>query len=397
MNVDDNAPVVYCSRCGAEMKSNSRYCMKCGNLNYDHSANQDMRKYIKEENKKSYEVGSGNFIVNDNGSNNVQVSIANNTGNTILCFLVNYGIFLFLLGISFLLCCHGNFSFKSIISSYFPLVMVVLSVIFIYIYAFELIFIKCNRRWWSSFIPVYRYAILSDVIFHKKWLGLLVIVPIVGEIFLLVLFYQLGKKFRYNGLLTILFLVIYIPFMGFGNHLFEGRQFISETEKNSVEKEYKRKRIFFVTCFLVFALGVSSFVYLNQSHVKSGANAVKNYYYVYAGRQFVNRVKEKIGVKEIECYGGAYSPDNGVYYFTYYTVGKVTLLPFYIFREPISGYVKVVNENGQSSFYVSVWDSNVGYEEKLVSELKTDDVLDLERPMIMPTGGNQCKISFYKK
>ena len=49
MNTDENVPIVYCSRCGAEMKSNSRYCMKCGNLNYEHGANEQMRKYCRKK------------------------------------------------------------------------------------------------------------------------------------------------------------------------------------------------------------------------------------------------------------------------------------------------------------------------------------------------------------
>ena len=44
------------------MNSNSRYCMKCGNLNYDHSANANMKNYIKNDNS-SYQVGSGRLIV----------------------------------------------------------------------------------------------------------------------------------------------------------------------------------------------------------------------------------------------------------------------------------------------------------------------------------------------
>ena len=34
--MNDNSYTIFCSRCGAEMKSSARYCMKCGNLNPDH-------------------------------------------------------------------------------------------------------------------------------------------------------------------------------------------------------------------------------------------------------------------------------------------------------------------------------------------------------------------------
>ena len=44
----DKGYIIYCSRCGAEMNSNSRYCMKCGNLNYNHSANANMKSIKKK-------------------------------------------------------------------------------------------------------------------------------------------------------------------------------------------------------------------------------------------------------------------------------------------------------------------------------------------------------------
>ena len=85
MNNEDQGYTIYCPRCGAEMNSNSRYCMKCGNLNSDHEANQSMKPYIKD-NAEAYQVGSGEYI----SSNTVQTSIGNNTGNRKLCFIVNF-------------------------------------------------------------------------------------------------------------------------------------------------------------------------------------------------------------------------------------------------------------------------------------------------------------------
>ena len=49
-NENGSEYAIYCSRCGAKMSSNSRYCMKCGNLNYDHEANKSMKPFIKNEN-----------------------------------------------------------------------------------------------------------------------------------------------------------------------------------------------------------------------------------------------------------------------------------------------------------------------------------------------------------
>ena len=63
--MDNKDYTIYCSRCGAEMKASSRYCMKCGNLNYDHPDNASMKKILGKEQKEasSYQVGSGKFIL----------------------------------------------------------------------------------------------------------------------------------------------------------------------------------------------------------------------------------------------------------------------------------------------------------------------------------------------
>ena len=394
MNTDENVPIVYCSRCGAEMKSNSRYCMKCGNLNYEHGANEQMRKYIKDNKKKSYQVGSGKFMV-DNNNSEVQVNIANNTGNTILCFLINNCILIAALVISFLLCCRGDFSIKHIISSHFPLVIIILSVLFLYTYSLELIFIKSNKRWWGALIPFYNIFVLSDIVFRNKWLGLITFIPIVDIIYLLVLLYRLGTKFNYNGMLTTILFGAYLPIIGFGNHLYEGHQFVPSNAKNFVEKEYGRKKLTFCSILICFLIGLGMFAYLNYAHMKSGAYAVKNYYYVYAGKRFAKRVDEKLGKNEVQCYGGSYSAENGVYYFEYYTIGKVVVLPLYFLREPIAGYVKVVNVNGESTYYVSLGDSSAGFEEVLVDELTTDNVIE-KYDFKMPQDGLQCKLKYYK-
>ena len=54
----DNGFKIFCPRCGNEMNSESRYCMKCGYLNTNNAANQN------NDNER---------IVN---------SITSNTGNT---------------------------------------------------------------------------------------------------------------------------------------------------------------------------------------------------------------------------------------------------------------------------------------------------------------------------
>ena len=121
---DNNEFKMICSRCGAEMKSNSRYCMKCGNLNYDHEANQGMKDYMKAGATETYQVGSGKFIVDNNtGSNKNQLitSVANNTGNRAICFLVNLLAYIVVMALGFYASVKDMpLSIDLIINSYFP-------------------------------------------------------------------------------------------------------------------------------------------------------------------------------------------------------------------------------------------------------------------------------------
>ena len=189
------------------MNSNSRYCMKCGNLNSDHEANQSMKPYIKD-NAEAYQVGSGEYI----SSNSVQTSIGNNTGNRKLCFIVNFSIYMFIIIIStIIVLLKGNMDILYVRDSFLPYLLVIVSTIFLYCYSIELIFMKCNKPWWSGLIPIYNFMVLSEILYKKKLLGLITLIPIIGELYILVMFYTLGKRFKFNGLLTVVLSLIFIP------------------------------------------------------------------------------------------------------------------------------------------------------------------------------------------
>lgn len=55
---------------------------------------------------------------------------------------------------------------------------------------------KMNRPGWISLIPIYNIMCLSEDIFGKKVYGILLFVPIINLIYLLVLFYNIGKVFE---------------------------------------------------------------------------------------------------------------------------------------------------------------------------------------------------------
>ena len=93
-------------------------------------------------------------------------------------------------------------------TSYIPIVVIYVSVGFLWIFANELLFMKMNQKWWYSLIPVYNNMILAKCLFNNMWLGLIVLIPFIGQVFFLVLLYKLAVSFKKNGILMILFLMI---------------------------------------------------------------------------------------------------------------------------------------------------------------------------------------------
>ena len=148
---DDGGYTIYCSRCGAEMSSNSRYCMKCGTLNYEHEANKNMVRFMPKKKKKAYQVGSGTLITDNDEyakSNSIHMSVSSRTGNRNTCFYANYFTYVGLILIGFLIAfLMGSFDLNAVMASFFPGFAVTLSISFLYFYSIELIFMKCNHPW----------------------------------------------------------------------------------------------------------------------------------------------------------------------------------------------------------------------------------------------------------
>lgn len=391
MNNNDN--IIYCSRCGAEMRADSRYCMKCGNLNYEHPDNAKMQKFLGKNKVTSYEVGSGNFILGNKNSSQVTQSIANNTGNKILAFLVPFCIYLLIIfGNLFLSLNSCNFDYIKIVSTTFPMVTIVTSIIFLFIYSQELLFMKANKRWWAGLIPVYNYMILSEIAFNKKKLGLICLIPIVNIIFTFVLFYRIGEKFKYNGMLTALLFIFMIPVIGFGSNAFDGRTFVDVDEKNSTEKDYKRKNIFLVTTLLFLIIGVGMMIYANMTNVKDSSESIGNYYYVYAANKMVKKIDKAIVSGKVTCDNQGDINQPGTYYMYYVSVGDEFHLPLQIMMEEIEGYVKVVNNGSGREYYVSLTDGTKGFGETLSSSITTNSVVDYNQLSLVYENSVNCQI-----
>ena len=384
---EDNGYSMYCPKCGAVMNSNARYCMRCGYLNVEHDANQSIKNYIKNE-EQTYEVGSGKFMINNMGKD-MRKSIATDTGNKLICFLLNYLFYILSLIVSFYYSTKGSFQFYDIVHSLFPLLAIFISLFFFYIYSFEIVFTKCNKKWWYTLIPIYIMIVLSELLFHKKWIGLLTLVPIVGQVLSLVMIYRLGKSFSYSGILTVLFPFIYIPLIAFGVHTYQGYMFVNDRSWFTVEREYKAKKCFLFTFFLFFVAGIAAIVFTNFGCIKENVVKLNNYYYVHASKKLVHKAKIKIDAEDVLC-NKEYGPGD-IYYFSFENLGGVIYLPFYSFHSMITGYVRVDYTGQEEKYYVSLSDGKKGFPETLIEDIQLDTVLDgYSAVSKIPVSANLC-------
>lgn len=389
MNNEEDT-IIYCSRCGAEMKSSSRYCMKCGNINYDHEANQSLRYLQPKEEKQVYQIGSGQSLINNEITGVQNISVVHNIGNGKVCFLVNYGVYLLVLLASLFISFKGIYSMDSIVNSSFPLIAIFSSILFLYFYSIQLVYVKSDRKWWYAFIPIYNIMVLSDIAFHKKYLGLLLFVPVVGFVFYFILFYQLGKKFQYSGILTMLFPFIMVPVIAFGIHFYEGRTLVDTNDKNYLEKNYRYRKVSLITVLLFSVIGISLFIFGDLDNFYNKISFMGNNYYVYVSNQLVKHVEQGFENSKVSCGSNGTDLSKESYTFHFNDVGDETYLWFYYFHNPIQANVYVENNNGKRVYYVELSDGTYGFPLTKLDTIDSSKVV--QYAFLQQNNSNSCQI-----
>ena len=389
-----NDAKMLCPRCGMEMKSNSRYCMKCGYLNYNHPENIALKPYMgKLQETTNYvngKVETRQFL----GTRKIhEIRFGSKTGSKKLCFFLNVFLYLVCMAIAFFFT-YSRYDFLiDLLYSSLPFLFLGITVIFIYIYAIELIFMKMNERWWFSFVPFLNMFVLSYRAFGSYLFGLIGLVPFVNIVYFLVLIYKIGVKFGYNGLLFTIFCPIFIPLCGFGANAFENVTYVNGLDNIDIEKEYKLTNtfIFVTSTVLVLCLGLVG--YLNRSIFLDPLNSLKQYYYVYASRAIVNEVKTDIKFRTINCDDGIFlGIDDGDYYFYYGSASSEADLLFKNSRDEIESYVKLVIKDKKPTYYIALTDGTYGIEEKEVSKIGIKDVKKIKTLPQIYVDGNNCRV-----
>ena len=365
---------ILCPRCGSEMKRKARCCLKCGYLNPEHPDNESMMKY-SDITLGSYSVGSGKKINNKNNKKDLVnfTTVGNNTGNKKICFLTNIIAYLIFVIASIIYIFLNTGSLMGVIRSNLYIYLLAVTIWIFVFYSFELIYMKMNKKWWSSLIPVYNMMVLSDAVLKSSLLGLIVFIPVVGQIFLLYMLFKLGRGFNKNGFLTMLFPYIMIPIIGFGSSGFEGRNYVDE-EQYAREKDYKRSKVFLIIISFIFVLSIGMFIYNNFTDIKKQNKNLSRNYYVGIAKKMVEKTSWSIKHEKYSCSNDI---ESNEYVFYYPDVGDKFNIPFSLYNDVISGYVVATKDgNDNYSFKVSLTDGKRGIPEVNFDNLKADSVVD---------------------
>ena len=90
-----NNDKILCPRCQTEMKSNARYCMKCGYLNYNHPENIQLKPYMgKLQESTSYVNGHAQMRQFIGNKKMHEIRFGSKTGSKNLSYFIN--VFLYL-------------------------------------------------------------------------------------------------------------------------------------------------------------------------------------------------------------------------------------------------------------------------------------------------------------
>lgn len=389
-----NNDKILCPRCQTEMKSNARYCMKCGYLNYNHPENIQLKPYMgKLQESTSYVNGHAQMRQFIGNKKMHEIRFGSKTGSKNLCYFINVFLYLVSMILSFLLV-YRNYEFLiDLLYSSLPYIFLLVTVVFIFTYAIELIFMKMNERWWYAFVPVFNIFVLSYHGLGSYWFGILGFIPFVNIIYFLVLAFFIGKKFGYNGFVFMFLWPVFIPMCGFGANAYDGVTYVRGLDNSSIEKEYKLTNSFVIVTSTVLVGCLGLIGYLNRSIFTDPIKALDKYYYVYASRAIVNRVKTDSKIRTINCDEGLYLiSEDGTYYFHYPSASSEADLLFKSSRDDIESYVKVVHEGGVATYYISLTDGKYGIEEKKVNEIGIDDVIEMTELPENYVGNNICRV-----
>ena len=238
---------------------------------------------------------------------------------------------------------------------------------------------KANKKWWYALIPFYNLMIFSEISMGSVWFFLLYLIPGVNIIVFFIMMYKLGVKFGYNGFLTSIFFIIYIPLLAFNTSLYNKINYIDKSNDKAVEKEYHYKKILFFIIVLSFIISLGFLIYGNYAFIFKNVKELKTENYIRISKSVVEKVSDAVEKGQIICSDGATSIINGENYYFYSNQVSEDFGIRQISISDLEISVHVFNNNGNYTYLVSLSNGNIGFKDVIVEEINKNSFLNYDK------------------
>ena len=376
-----------CPRCGAEMDSKQRYCMKCGALNYDHPDNQKMKTYITPE-----EFDKANQDYNDPKKHEVDtVEFAGRTYETKTKnkkgFIDTKSAILLLLLFTIILGGLAYFWLNYSLSFLF-VVCIIYFIVTFFIIVNSAIYMKGGYSGFTPLIPFYSQYAYFDIAVGNGWKFLFLLIPIFGEIYALYANYRLGRVFGKSGWLTLFFPFVMLPIIAIDDRaVYEGNgekypQFVTSGKRRNAQIPAFVYSILFFLVFLGFAFTPTAYI-------------CREIFYVLDVSSFVNTINTDVVDGIYNCDGNMITEKDGEYYIPFSNASDLTMYSFLPIRSSMNGgklkgYIRVVKKKNNYQYFVTLTDGEYGFD-NVDSKLLHMSEIEKMDSVQMPEDVNTCK------
>lgn len=372
-----------CPRCGAEMKPEQRYCMKCGALNYDHPDNQKMKGYITEE---ELEKAKKNYLESNTvGKDTIEIGgqvYANNPEEKKRSTYVDTraalglgAVFAIVLGLA----CYFYFPFSLLMS---VAVALCFFLVVFYVLVFISLFMKGGYSGFTPLIPFYNLYAYYDIALGNGWLFLVALIPIVGIIFSFYASYKMGKVFGKSGWLTVFVPFIMLPIIAYSDRAIydgKGKKYQQYLEKGKRRNTRLPGFIYSGVIFLVFFLLLETPL----------SELLGEMFLNYDVNNAYHTIQKDIDDGVYSCDSGDIHSEDGVYYIYYKDIKNAFMTPFPVRSslngKSIYGYVRVVKSGNAFNYVYAMTDG----ENVVSNDSNISDASEVE----VPEGANLCEKS----
>ncbi len=103
--------------------------------------------------------------------------------------------------------------------------LLVFAVAIISVISLWIIFQKAGKPGWASIVPFYNLWILKEITGRPTWWFFVSFIPYVGTVFVLIMYYFLGKSFGKSSSFSVgvaLLSIIFLPMLAFSDARYQG-------------------------------------------------------------------------------------------------------------------------------------------------------------------------------